>query len=133
MVPIVTVVWLILVLVTAIRTKSWKKHAAVVLALLLLSGWQGKLLYEQSRVVQVVCYTNVARFFDETHFCIQNGDITVTLEAPPMLMNLLWGPSYNYWFYYETSEDNPYHRKLVNIQKVPELTEEMLEQYHSIK
>lgn len=132
-IPIVTAVWLILVLITAIRTKSWKKYAALFAVLLLLAGWQGKILYEQSRIVQVVCHTSVARFLDETHVMIKNGDTPVILEVPPMLMNLLWGPSYKYWFYYETDKDDPKHGRLVNIEKVPELTEEMMEQYQSVQ
>ncbi len=132
-IPIVTVVWMISIVVTAIRTKSWKKHIAFLLLLLVLNGWQGKLVYDQSRIVHVTCATQVAAFFDETHIGIYNGDIFVTLEVPPMLMNLLWGPSYGYWFSYETDMDNPYHGKLVNIQRVSEVTEEMMEQYRSVQ
>ena len=133
LVPIVTVVWMISVIVIAIRKRSWKKYAAVFVMLLILTGWQGKILYSQSKIVHVTCATQVAEFFDETHIGIYNGEILVTLEVPPMLMNLLWGPSYEYWFYYEADEDNPYHGKLVNIQRVSEVTEEMLERYQSVQ
>lgn len=109
-IPILTAVWVVILVVQSLRKKTWKKNIVVGLILLLLLGAQFGYLHSRSNVVYVDNWTTVESIPDEYHIVIHTdtaGDGTILLKTNPTITRLVKTDGTVYGFQYESKKNNP--------------------------
>ncbi|MDD5931479.1 MAG: zf-HC2 domain-containing protein [Oscillospiraceae bacterium] len=107
LVPVLTLIWLAVLLRRTAKKHAWRKNAALAAVLAVLLAGQAGYLYQQSRLVHTTCWTEVVDIPDACHIVIQSGEDTVTLESPPLVAPLLKTDGTVYGFYYERDRSTP--------------------------
>lgn len=107
-VPLLTALWLIIVVIRSVRNKTWKKNAVMAMILILLAGGQIGYLHDRAQIVSVSSWTAVKRIPDEYHIVITSGEDTeVVLETTPTITRLVRTDGTVYGFEYEQRRDAP--------------------------
>ena len=110
-IPILTALWLIVLLIHSVRKKTWRKNTAVMLILTLLLGAQFGYLHSRSDLMSVTSWTTVESIPDEYHIVIshglEEGHETITLETTPTVTHLLRQDGSLYSFLYEYHKNSP--------------------------
>lgn len=104
LVPLLTAVWLVMVIVGTIRKKCWRKNAVIAIVLAVLLFLQCGYLYDRSNVIYCDTWTEVVSIPDEYHIVIDNGESQITLETTPNITRLLNTDGTVYGFSYEIKE-----------------------------
>lgn len=103
-VPILTVVWLIVLLSKAVRTGAWRRNGAMLLILGLLTVGQVTFWYQQSQTVSVTCVSEVVEIPDEYHVVIESWRGNVILDTTPAVTELLRTDGTKYVFTYKCAK-----------------------------
>lgn len=106
LVPVLTLLWLGILLLRTAKGHTWRRSAALLLVLALLLAGQAGYLHRQSQMVQVTSWTEVEAIPDAYHIVIRGGSDAVTLATTPAVTALL-EPGAVYGFTYEQSLRTP--------------------------
>lgn len=106
LVPVLTLLWLGILLLRTAKGHTWRRSAALLLVLAMLLAAQAGYLHRQSQLVQVTSWTEVEAIPDAYHVVIWGGSGAVTLATTPAVTALL-EPGAVYGFTYEQSLRTP--------------------------
>lgn len=107
LVPLLSVVWLAVVLVRTFRRKTWAKNTALLAVLTLLICLQIGYLHGESQKISVSTFTTVECIPDEYHIVLDRDDMPITLRTTPMITNLLQTDGTIYGIEFEYRQTDP--------------------------
>lgn len=111
-VPLLTGLWLAVLLIGAVRSRTFKRNAVLILVLCMLTlghiGWAQK----QARMEHVSCWTTVEEIPDEYHIVIESGQGREVLETTPTVTGLLKQDGTVYCFSYQRDPKAPQKSRL---------------------
>lgn len=107
LVPVATTIWLLVRLYRCWKTCAWRKNAAILLLLLLLTAGQWNYMHYKSQTIHVNCTAHVVEIVDRYHIVIETWQGNVTLKTTPIIVSLLETDGTEYAFSYEYHKSNP--------------------------
>lgn len=107
LVPLLTLVWLTVVLVRTVRRRTWRQNGAMLAVLAVLLAAQGGYLRDQASLVHTITWCQVMSVPDEYHIVIEGGEGQVTLSTTPLVANLVQTDGTVYGFSYDSRRDSP--------------------------
>lgn len=121
LVPMLSVVWLIVLLRRAQKTKAWHKNAALLLILGLLTVGQIAVWHWQTQTRGMTCVSQVVEIPDQYHVVIETVHGNVTLETTPVVTELLRTDGTDYVFSYQYMKHTPLKGTLNYISQIDEI------------
>lgn len=107
-VPLVTFIWLLALLVKSKKQKAWRKHAAVLIILVLLMAGQIGFYVQQQGMWSTSTWTEIVEIPDDYHIVVKRWDGTlITLETSMQVTKLLQTDGTVYQISYKWNERNP--------------------------
>ncbi|WP_130869825.1 zf-HC2 domain-containing protein [Intestinimonas massiliensis (ex Afouda et al. 2020)] len=120
LVPLLTLIWLAVLLARTARRRTWRKNGAMLAVLAVLLAAQAGYLWDQARLVHVTGWSQVVSVPDEYHIVIQGDEGQVTLATTPLVANLVRTDGTVYGFSYDSRRDSPDQGRLTFVHGIAE-------------
>lgn len=120
LVPLLTLIWLFVLIFRSFHHHSWKKNGLLLLILLLLLLGQGSYQLQQVNLIHHSGWAIIEEVPDEYHIVIQRSEGNVCLETNPQVTGLVDCDGSKYLIVYTSRKTSPREGKLEFIQKIRE-------------